>query len=156
MTGRFTQISSQAGEIAFSAAHWTAPMPIKMRKVPNIYTLHDLVPLQFPYFVVGYGDRMHRMHEIIAREADHIITVSEASKRHIVKILKVPDDHVTVTCQPVKELPNVGARRRRGGRSGAELGDVGIVGAVALPLLALGSFPPPGIGQGGWLSTAAM
>jgi glycosyltransferase involved in cell wall biosynthesis len=107
LSGRFTEIANQAGDLKFAAAHWTAPISVKMRGVPNIYTLHDLVPLQFPYFVMGYGDRMHELHEIIARQSDHIITVSEASKRHIIEILKVPEEHVTVTYQPVKQLPNV-------------------------------------------------
>jgi glycosyltransferase involved in cell wall biosynthesis len=107
LSGRITEVQSQVGDLRFAAAHWTAPIPLKMRGVPNIYTLHDLVPLQFPYFVKGYGDRMHQLHEKIARQSDHIITVSEASKRHIVEILKVPETRVTVTYQPVKQLPNV-------------------------------------------------
>ena len=75
--------------------------------MPNIYTLHDLIPLQYPHFVSGYGDRTFQMHEIIGREADHIITVSEASKRNIVEILQVPDDRVSVTYQPVPTLPAI-------------------------------------------------
>ena len=31
--------------IPLSAAHWTAPLPIKARGIPNIYSLHDLVPI---------------------------------------------------------------------------------------------------------------
>ena len=107
LSGRLTEVQSQVGDLKFAAAHWTAPIPVKMRGVPNIYTLHDLVPLQFPYFVKGYGGRMHELHEKIAHQSDHIITVSEASKRHIVEILKVPEAHVTVTYQPVKQLPSM-------------------------------------------------
>ena len=29
--------------------HWTYPLPLRMKGVPNIYTLHDLVPLRLPY-----------------------------------------------------------------------------------------------------------
>src|SRR5262249_35769353 len=97
----------QVGDLKFAAAHWTAPIPVKMRGVPNIYTLHDLVPLQFPYFVKGYGGRMHELHEEIAHQSDHIIHLSEGSNRHIGEILKVPEAHVTVTYQPVKQLPSI-------------------------------------------------
>lgn len=106
-SGRFTQLHHSLGDRKFAAAHWTAPVPVRMRGVPNIYTLHDLVPLQYPHFVIGYGDRTFQMHEIIARIADHIVTVSEASKRQIVELLKVPEDRVSVTYQPVPALPSI-------------------------------------------------
>lgn len=85
-------------------AHWTGPLAVKARGVPNIYTLHDLIPLQFPYFIVDRGALSFRLHTRIAREADHIITVSEASKRHILDILKISEDRVSVTYQPVPSL----------------------------------------------------
>lgn len=107
LTGKFTEVSAEGDDCAFAASHWTGPMPVRMRGVPNIYTLHDLIPLQFPYFVTGFGARMHQMHETIARDADHIITVSENSKRDIVAMLNVPDDRVTVTYQPVPSLPDM-------------------------------------------------
>lgn len=107
LTGKFTEVSADVDDCVFAASHWTGPIPVRMRGVPNIYTLHDLIPLQFPYFVTGYGGRMYQMHETIAREADHIITVSECSKRHIVEMLNVPDERVTVTYQPVPPLPDL-------------------------------------------------
>ncbi len=88
-------------------AHWTGPVPVKAKGVPNIYTLHDVIPLQFPYFVVDRAGLSVRLHNAIVREADHIITVSEASKRHIVDILKVAEDRVSVTYQPTPNLPTL-------------------------------------------------
>jgi glycosyltransferase involved in cell wall biosynthesis len=85
-------------------AHWTGPMAVKARGIPNIYTLHDLIPLQFPYFIVDRGALSYRLHTGIAKEADHIVTVSEASKRHIIDILKVHEDRVSVTYQPAPSL----------------------------------------------------
>ncbi len=86
------------------SAHWTGPLAIKARGIPNLYTLHDLIPLQFPHFVVDVGARSADLHASIAREADHIVTVSETSKRHIVDLLKVPEDRVSVTYEPVPDL----------------------------------------------------
>lgn len=86
-------------------AHWTGPLAIKVRGVPNIYTIHDLIPLQFPYFVIDRGGRGVQLHKEIARQADHIITVSQASKRQIVDLLDVQQDRVSVTYQPAPSLP---------------------------------------------------
>ena len=107
VSGRFTQLESRPSGRDFDVAHWTAPIPVRMQGVPNIYTLHDLIPLRFPYFTIGNGDRAFQMHEKIARDADHIITVSEASKRDIVELLHVPEERVTVTYQPVPHLPHI-------------------------------------------------
>jgi glycosyltransferase involved in cell wall biosynthesis len=88
-------------------AHWTGPVTVKAKGVPNIYTLHDVIPLQFPYFIVDRGAIALRQHTAIAREADHIITVSEASKRHIMDLLKIQEDRISVTYQPTPSLPAV-------------------------------------------------
>jgi len=98
----------------FAVAHWTGPFPIKARHSPNIYTLHDLVPLQFPYFVEDGPGNAARVHTAIAQQADHIITVSEASKTHIVDILGVRPEKVSVTYQPVQataRMPQEDAER---------------------------------------------
>jgi len=84
----------------FAAHHWTGPVPIKSSRGPNLYTIHDLVPIQFPYLVIDRPGESARLHTAIARAADGIITVSETSKAKILEILKVPSERVTVTYQP--------------------------------------------------------
>jgi glycosyltransferase involved in cell wall biosynthesis len=105
------QLKNQVLEIDppedIAVAHWTGPVAVKAKGVPNIYTLHDVIPLQFPYFVVDRAALSLRLHNAIAREADHIITVSEASKRHIVDLLKINEDRVSVTYQPTPSLPTL-------------------------------------------------
>jgi len=92
----------------FAAHHWTGPVPLKSSNGPNLYTIHDLVPIQFPYLVIDRPGNSARLHTAIAREADGIITVSETSKSTILEILKVAPERITVTYQPVpspKPLP---------------------------------------------------
>jgi glycosyltransferase involved in cell wall biosynthesis len=84
----------------FAAYHWTGPVPLKSSAGPNLYTIHDLVPIQFPYLVIDRPGNSARLHAAIARTADGIITVSEASKTKIVELLKVAPERVTVTYQP--------------------------------------------------------
>jgi glycosyltransferase involved in cell wall biosynthesis len=81
--------------------HWTYQVPLRVKGVPNIYTLHDLVPLRLPYATLDHKRRQYRMLTRIAREAAHIVTVSEASKRDIMSLLGVPEERITNTYQAV-------------------------------------------------------
>jgi glycosyltransferase involved in cell wall biosynthesis len=94
--GMFTEI---AIDQQFSAMHWAGPVPIAVRGMPNIYTLHDLVPLRFPHFGVDIGGRAARMHAMIARRADHVITTSERSREDLVSVLGIPDERISVVYQ---------------------------------------------------------
>lgn len=81
--------------------HWTYPLPMRVDGVANIYTLHDLVPLRLPYTTLDRKASYLDLMKWIAKTADHIVTVSEASRRDIVELLKVPEDRVTNTYQAV-------------------------------------------------------
>jgi glycosyltransferase involved in cell wall biosynthesis len=81
--------------------HWTYPLPLKLAGASNIYTMHDLVPLRLPYTTLDNKRRYFRLTRLLARQADHIVTVSEASKRDIVSLLGVPEERVTNTYQAV-------------------------------------------------------
>jgi glycosyltransferase involved in cell wall biosynthesis len=64
----------------------------------KIITICDVTPLLFP----GAHGRMNVWHHrhilpIILRQADHIITISEASKRDIMRLYRVAEEKVTVT-----------------------------------------------------------
>jgi glycosyltransferase involved in cell wall biosynthesis len=80
---------------------------VKAKGCPNVYTIHDLIPMQYPHFVLDRGGRAAKIHSAIAREADMLITVSEASKQAIVELLHVPPERVHVTYQPTPPLPTL-------------------------------------------------
>ncbi|WP_198374147.1 glycosyltransferase family 4 protein [Neoroseomonas rubea] len=84
--------------------HWTYPLAIRARRSRNIYTMHDLVPLRLPYTTLDNKRLYYRLVMQLGRKADHIITVSEASRRDIVSLLGVPEEKVTNTYQAV-EIP---------------------------------------------------
>ena len=84
--------------------HWTYPLALKVTGAKNIYTMHDLVPLRLPYTTLDNKRQYFSLTRQIGRRADHIITVSEASKRDIVNLLGVPEERVTNTYQAV-EIP---------------------------------------------------
>ncbi|MDO7843694.1 glycosyltransferase family 4 protein [Sphingomonas immobilis] len=88
---RFTSIANYGVDLA----HWTYPLPVRMPKARNVYTLHDLVPLKLPYTTADTKRVYYRMCRRIAREADHILTVSECSRRDIIEMLGVEPGRVT-------------------------------------------------------------
>lgn len=81
--------------------HWTYPLPIHVPGVPNIYTLHDLVPLRLPQATLDRKEPYFNLMKWICKTAAHIVTVSENSKRDIVELLGVDPDKVTNTYQAV-------------------------------------------------------
>ena len=91
VTGRFTPVANYGVDLA----HWTYPLPVRMPKARNIYTLHDLVPLKLPYTTADTKRVYYKMCQRIAREADHILTVSECSRRDIIEMLGVEPGRVT-------------------------------------------------------------
>ncbi|WP_245512608.1 glycosyltransferase family 1 protein [Rhizobium sp. BK376] len=82
-------------------AHWTYPLPIKLKNAANVYTIHDLVPLRLPYAALDNKKEFFRVVKRICDQADHIVTVSEASKRDIVDLMGVDESRVTNTYQAV-------------------------------------------------------
>ena len=74
-----------------------------IKGVPNIYTLHDLVPLRLPYTTLDKKAKYLRLVKWICSKADHIVTVSENSKRDIVDLLGVDPEKVTNTYEAVSD-----------------------------------------------------
>jgi glycosyltransferase involved in cell wall biosynthesis len=81
--------------------HCTYQLPLRAKSACNIYTIHDLVPLRLPFASLDNKRQSFRLLKKIAAEADHIVTVSEHSKRDIVKLLGVDEKRVTNTYQAV-------------------------------------------------------
>jgi glycosyltransferase involved in cell wall biosynthesis len=82
--------------------HWTYPVPVRLAGARNIYTLHDLVPLRLPYASLDNKRNYWKLIRETVRTADHIVTVSEASKTDIEMMFKVRPDRITNTYQAVK------------------------------------------------------
>jgi len=82
--------------------HCTYQLPIRAKGACNVYTIHDLVPLRLPFTTLDNKRQTYRMLRKIAAEADHIVTVSEHSKRDIVELLGVDEKRVTNTYEAVE------------------------------------------------------
>jgi glycosyltransferase involved in cell wall biosynthesis len=81
--------------------HWTAPLPLYAPGVPNIYTIHDLIPLRLPHTTMDNKATFRDLCRMIARRADHIAVVSETTRQDVIRLLGVSEDRVTNTYQAV-------------------------------------------------------
>lgn len=81
--------------------HWTTLLPLRARNVPNIYTIHDLIPLRLPHTTLHNKPVFMAMCREVVRHADHIAVVSEATRQDVIRMLDVPEGRVTNTYQAV-------------------------------------------------------
>ncbi|NRB36672.1 MAG: glycosyltransferase family 4 protein [Rhodobacteraceae bacterium] len=82
-------------------AHWTYPIPLHVKGRPNIYTLHDVVPLRLPYTTLDHKRRYLRLLQQLDEKATHFVTVSENSKRDLVDLAGIAPERITNTYQSV-------------------------------------------------------
>ena len=73
--------------------YWAAPL---WQPAPTVVTIHDLIPLLLPSYRGGWAGRFYTsLVSASARRCAAVLTVSEASKRDIVRHLGLPDERVT-------------------------------------------------------------
>lgn len=77
----------------FHSSDWTQP-PSKAKKVT---TYHDVVPLKYPEWSYPKIVTVHqRRLKLVEREVDCVIAVSEATKRDLLEVSKIPEDKIKV------------------------------------------------------------
>jgi glycosyltransferase involved in cell wall biosynthesis len=81
--------------------HATQATPLRLPGAANIYTIHDLVPLRLPYATLDDKRYFYDLTRRLCRVADHIVTVSEASRRDLIEIAGAAPERVTNTYQAV-------------------------------------------------------
>ncbi len=96
--GRSAQLRLPQRPAVFHATH---PVPLAVKGIPNVVTIHDLVPLRLPFTTLDDKRYFYKLVHHIARTADHIVTVSEHSRRDIIDVLGVEERRVTNTWQAV-------------------------------------------------------
>ena len=97
-TGKLVKLSLDTQPDIF---HFTYPIPIKGYSSRNIYTIHDLMPLRLPFATLDNKKNTLRLLKKVATNADHIVTVSENSRKDIINLLGVDESRVTNTYQAV-------------------------------------------------------
>ena len=71
---------------------------------PSIVTVHDLNFLLYPHFLTRRSARYYGLIDRAVRRADHIIAVSEATKRDIVRLTGTPETKITVIYEAAERI----------------------------------------------------
>lgn len=83
---------------------WTGLSPLSYRHA--FYTIHDVSYLENPrWFSRSYYWFYRLLTPLAARRAERVLTVSEFSKRELIKYLHLPADQITVVYNAVDTMP---------------------------------------------------
>jgi glycosyltransferase involved in cell wall biosynthesis len=70
----------------------------------NVVVLHDIIPLIYPeFYSFGFRSYYRALLPLIAHKAVHIVTVSEFSKREMIRFLGIPEKKISVVYSGVSE-----------------------------------------------------
>lgn len=98
LTGQITEITLPDPP---DIMHWSCPLPLHVRGAANIYTVHDLIPLEQPHLTGMSRVRLSRLLHQISPRAAHIVTVSETVRGTLGERLGVDLTGITCCYQPV-------------------------------------------------------
>ena len=83
--------------------HWTYPVPVMLEGARNVYTVHDLVPLRFPYATLDHKPTYQALMSTLLRQADGVCTVSERSRDDLIAFF--PDADPTRVVNTYQAVP---------------------------------------------------
>lgn len=72
-------------------------------KTKKILTIFDLSPILYPKYFTKLTHAYSKLFPLIVNNTDRIITISENSKRDIVRSLQVPEDKISITHPGVED-----------------------------------------------------
>lgn len=82
--------------------HSTSPLPVHMKGVPNVLTLHDLIPLTLPHSTNVMLRHYRNIITASLNQADQICVISEHSKRDLQRVFGIDEHKIQVTYQSVQ------------------------------------------------------
>lgn len=89
---------------SFDLIHWTDFIPPLYNHRPSVITVHDLAFLLYPHFLTRDSARYYGLIDQAVRRADHIIAVSEATKRDLVRLTGTPPKKITVIYEAAEPI----------------------------------------------------
>jgi glycosyltransferase involved in cell wall biosynthesis len=118
--GRYFSLTNAFVDLTFDPRpdifHCAYQLPLWSKSACNVYAIHDLVPLRLTFttldnkrsFTTLDNKRwMFRLLKKITAKADHIVTVSENTKRDIIELLGVDERRITNTYQAAFPIEDV-------------------------------------------------
>jgi len=98
---RLTELRSPPSLQRPRLMHWTAPLPITLAEVPNVVTIHDLIPLTHPELTGIAPDRHEHLLRVLLRTVDAVATVSETVRSQLIERFSINPQKVHNLYQPV-------------------------------------------------------
>ena len=97
-------ISCFGCQVACSSAHELPVGLYRAQRVGTVVTIHDLAFIRYPQFYKPIDRLLYRKkYGASARHADHVITVSDQTRRDVIDIFGVDEDRVTTVYQGCSE-----------------------------------------------------
>ncbi len=97
-------LSLELAPFALDLLHSPDFIPPAWTRAPSVITMHDLAFLLYPRFLTRGSARYYGQVDLAARQADHIIAVSQSTKRDTIRMLGVPEAKVTVIYEAAHPL----------------------------------------------------
>jgi glycosyltransferase involved in cell wall biosynthesis len=97
-------MSLELAPFALDVLHSPDFIPPTWTRCPSVITMHDLAFLLYPRFLTRESARYYGQVDLAARHADHIIAVSESTKRDTIRLLGVPESKITVIYEAAHPL----------------------------------------------------
>jgi glycosyltransferase involved in cell wall biosynthesis len=113
--GLYRRMFQVRPDIGPGLMHWTYPVPIRMAGWVNLYTVHDVIPLDRPDLARTDPVRLRAVLDRIVQSGDRIVTVSEDARVRIIAQLGCPATQVVNCYQAVEPLSAPGCRPLAGG-----------------------------------------
>lgn len=97
-------LSLELSPFALDVLHSPDFIPPAHARCPSVITVHDLAFLLYPRFLTRESARYYGQVDVAARRADHIIAVSDSTKRDTVRLLGVPEEKISVIYEAAHPL----------------------------------------------------
>jgi glycosyltransferase involved in cell wall biosynthesis len=86
----------EIGRLHLDLLHSPDFIPPFRRNCKSVITVHDLAFLLYPHFLTNEAARYYGQIDQAVRHTDHIIAVSESTRRDTINLLGVPENKITV------------------------------------------------------------
>ena len=84
--------------------HCTDFIPPFYYRGPTVITVHDLAFLLYPHFLTRQSARYYGLIDRAVRQATHIVAVSEATKRDLVRLTGAPEKKISVIYEAAEPI----------------------------------------------------
>ncbi|MBE2269494.1 MAG: glycosyltransferase family 4 protein [Anaerolinea sp.] len=119
----FPRMAGRSGADIAHVPYWGTPLS---SPIPLITSILDVIPRVLPQYAPGWRGRLYTaLVSGAARGSAHVITISDAAKADIVRVLDIPAEHITTTYLAADEgyNPRLGAEHDEAVRAKYDLPD---------------------------------